>query len=244
MSHFSDDPHLAYQTQGSGPLVILLHGLLMRGTHWIQSGLVNTLSQHYCVAYLDLPGHGDSMALTHSESYTLENQASAVIQIIDELGYEKAHIIGYSAGAWLAAGLLKYYQDRLYSVVMGGWDIVGGLPAGPDGPMTFNSFMSYARKAAPDLTSWVTTSAEIGLSAFFNSLNQKYHMEAVVKQSTVPLLFWVGIHDFIYPDVKKWAMKNKHPFLSGNGNHIVTMLQPDLFVRDEIVSFIDMNHYE
>lgn len=238
MSISSRNSTLAYRTEGSGPLVVLLHGLLMSGESWVENGLVNALSKNYCVAFPDLSGHGDSKAFTHPDSYTLENQSAAVIQIIDELGYKKAHIIGYSAGAWLATGLLKYHRNRLSSVVIGGWDIVKGLPEGPDGPLTYNVFMSYARSTAPEMTSWVTPDAETGLKAFFNSLSQQQDMEIRVKHSEVPVLFWVGADDFIYHDVKNWAIENKRPFLSSHGNHLVAMLQPEPAIFHEILSFI------
>ncbi len=239
MPYSSDNFRWYYQTEGSGPLVVLLHGLLMNGQSWRQSGLVQALSKDYCVAYPDLPGHGLSDKTADSDAYSLRVQASGVIKLIDTIGYEKAQVIGYSSGAWLTAGLLQYYPERLSSALIGGWDIVNGLPQGPDGPLKFDFFMSYARKTAPELASWVTPDAEAGLSAFFHSLSQHQPMDTVIKQSCVPVAFWAGKDDPGYSSIEAWAKENEFPFLSGNGDHVTAMLQPDSLTLHQIQAFIN-----
>jgi len=97
----------------------MLHALLMDGQCWVDNGVVSALSPFFKVVYPDLSGHGASDKSNEQPLYTRENQALSVVKLMDELGYEKAHLIGYSAGAWLALGLLDAYPERLHSVVLG-----------------------------------------------------------------------------------------------------------------------------
>ncbi|MCG8708052.1 alpha/beta fold hydrolase [Brenneria sp. 4F2] len=134
--------YLYNQTKGNGPLVVLLHGLLMDGNSWISNGLVEALSQNFCVAYPDMLGHGMSAKPEEASQYDQEQQASNINQLINALGYAQAHVIGYSSGAWLAAGLVKYHPKSLSSLVIGGWDVENGLPEGPNGKLDFDTFFS------------------------------------------------------------------------------------------------------
>jgi hypothetical protein len=75
-------------------------------------------------------------------------------------------------GAWLGVGVAKYYPERLDSLVLGGWDVVNGLPPTSNGPLKFDAFTKFARATAPHLTRWVTTDSEPGLRACFDALGQ------------------------------------------------------------------------
>ncbi|KAA9001880.1 alpha/beta hydrolase [Affinibrenneria salicis] len=148
----NDEYKLHYRTEGNGPLVVLIHGLLMNGESWRQSGLVQVLRERCCVAYPDLLGHGMSDKPVTSGPYDQDKQAAGMVRLINEAGYRKAHIIGYSSGAWLALGMAKYYPQHLSSLLIGGWDVENGLPDGPNGSLSFDEFLNYAKLTAPELT--------------------------------------------------------------------------------------------
>jgi len=234
----TENSGLSCQTAGEGPLVVLLHGLLMSGESWRQSGLISVLSQHYCVACPDLPGHGNSVKSSEAGRYSLRKMAANVIAVIDRLGYERAHIIGYSAGGWLATGLLEFYPQRLSSLIIGGWDVVNGLPQGPHGRLSFADFMAYAQETAPEMAASVTEQTKPGLSAFFSSLSQPQQVAASLKQREIPTLFWAGRKDYCYPAVASWAADNDFPLLTAEGDHLAAMLQPDVRVREALCRFI------
>ncbi len=46
-----------YSVEGSGPLVILLHGLQSNAKSWKRWGVVDALADGYCVACVDSLGH-------------------------------------------------------------------------------------------------------------------------------------------------------------------------------------------
>ncbi|HAJ20794.1 MAG TPA: alpha/beta hydrolase, partial [Rhodospirillaceae bacterium] len=49
---------LAWHHCGSGPAVVLIHGVGLRAESW--SGILPGLAEQHSVYALDLPGHGDS----------------------------------------------------------------------------------------------------------------------------------------------------------------------------------------
>ncbi len=57
MPTLSGNIQLFYREEGNGPLVIMLHGLLMDGQCWIDNGFVSAFSSSFKVVAPDLPGH-------------------------------------------------------------------------------------------------------------------------------------------------------------------------------------------
>src|SRR5207302_7875330 len=89
-----------YSVEGSGPLVILLHGLLSNAKSWKRWGVVDALADGYCVACVDSLGHGLSDKPSDESVYGLEARSRDVVAVIDDLGFESAHVLGYSMGRW------------------------------------------------------------------------------------------------------------------------------------------------
>lgn len=226
------------QTTGEGPLVILLHGLLMNGDSWRENGLVAALSPYFRVAYPDLPGHGRTREALAVTAYGQGEMAAAVIDVINQLGYKKAHIVGYSAGGWLATALLNYHPQRLASLVIGGWDAVNGLPQGPNGPLSFADFMEFARATAPELAKQVTAGNEAEIGAFFSALAKPQQVEAGLQRQDLPTLFWAGREDACYPPIARWAANNGLPLLTAEGDHLTAILHPGTTIREEICRFL------
>ena len=111
-----------YTVDGSGSLVILQHGLLMDADSWTQSGIVDALADGFRVACVDSLGHGLSDKPSDPELYVQEQRSGDIVAVIDDLGYDRAHLVGYSMGGWLSVGAVKHYPKRLSSVILGGWD--------------------------------------------------------------------------------------------------------------------------
>ena len=93
-----------YTVEGAGPLVVLQHGLFSRGGHWKEHGFVDALSDKFRVASVDLLGHGLSDKPTDPALYAQEARAGDIAAVIDDLGYDRAHLIRYSMGGWIRSG--------------------------------------------------------------------------------------------------------------------------------------------
>lgn len=116
---------ISYLDQGSGEVVVLLHGLGSSASETWQSlpftktQLLHDLAKEYRVIAPDLRGHGKSDQPHDSTQYG-EEMALDVIRLLDHLKIKKAHVVGYSLGSAIAGKILVDHPDRLLSVVFGG----------------------------------------------------------------------------------------------------------------------------
>jgi pimeloyl-ACP methyl ester carboxylesterase len=91
---------LAYTRTGSGPPLVLFHGLGHRRQAW--DAVVDRLAPHREVIAVDLPGHGESPPLDMAGRTVLEVMSQGVIGVLDELGLERPHVAGNSLGGMIA----------------------------------------------------------------------------------------------------------------------------------------------
>jgi pimeloyl-ACP methyl ester carboxylesterase len=102
---------LFWDRAGSGEPLLLLHGIgTTRDDFW---ALRPALEAEYDVLAVDLPGHGDSPAL--SEWPTIRAITDAIEADLDALGMGRVHVLGNSLGARITLELAR--RDRALSVV-------------------------------------------------------------------------------------------------------------------------------
>jgi len=93
---------LAYDRQGDGPELVLLHGLGHRRQAW--NAVLDLLTPHRHVITVDLPGHGESPDLKADGQDPVEVVGAQLIDLLDELGIDRPHIAGNSLGGALGLG--------------------------------------------------------------------------------------------------------------------------------------------
>ena len=91
---------LAYERRGSGPPLVLLHGVGHRRQAW--DAVLYRLTPHRDVIAVDLPGHGESPPLPANATPVLSLMLDQVTALFDELGLDRPHIAGNSLGGRLA----------------------------------------------------------------------------------------------------------------------------------------------
>jgi pimeloyl-ACP methyl ester carboxylesterase len=94
---------LAYDRNGSGDPLLLVHGLGSARTTWLP--LLPALAARYDVIAVDLPGHGDTPPLPRTEPATPGRLAKRLALLLDELGLVSAHVMGNSLGGWVGLEL-------------------------------------------------------------------------------------------------------------------------------------------
>lgn len=113
---------IRYFTEGKGEAVVLIHGWMSDSTMWGRDAYGNTklrpLEGFQAIA-LDCRGHGKSDKPHVKEKYGAE-MAADVIRLLDHLKIKKAHLIGYSMGAFIAGKVAAAHPNRVLSVVYGG----------------------------------------------------------------------------------------------------------------------------
>lgn len=118
----SDGVDIAYIDEGSGEPVLLIHGFASNvATNWIDTGWVETLTRAgFRVIAYDNRGHGQSAKLYELEAYGAPLMAEDARRLLDHLGIERAHVLGYSMGARIAAFLAIAHPARVASLIFGG----------------------------------------------------------------------------------------------------------------------------
>lgn len=105
---------LAYQQIGAGKPLVFLHGYLENSAIWYP--IVSQLKDSHRCILIDFPGHGHS-AVT-SEISDMDDLASEVIAVLDDLGVEQATVVGHSMGGYVALALADIYAQRLNAFVL------------------------------------------------------------------------------------------------------------------------------
>ena len=96
--------------------VVLLHGFT--GSAETMSGLAEGLSDAYRVLAVDLPGHGKTeMPQSALRYFSMESTVSCLWDALDELGAERANLVGYSMGGRVALSAAVARPKRAASVV-------------------------------------------------------------------------------------------------------------------------------
>ncbi len=104
---------LAYDVVGEGQPVLLLHGFPFNRSMW--RGQAEFLSASYQVITPDLRGHGET---TVTETATMDEMASDVAALLDELKIERAVIGGLSMGGYVTLAFYKKFPQRVRALVL------------------------------------------------------------------------------------------------------------------------------
>jgi pimeloyl-ACP methyl ester carboxylesterase len=110
-----------YEVEGEGPAVLMQHGFAATCWTWRDFGYAQELSKIFKCIRVDARAHGESDKPHDLSLYRPEIIARDYTSILDTLGIEKCHYIGYSMGARIGlACLARYAPTRLNSLMLGG----------------------------------------------------------------------------------------------------------------------------
>jgi pyruvate dehydrogenase E2 component (dihydrolipoamide acetyltransferase) len=118
----SDPPLLGVQTprgpvvytdEGAGPVIVAVHGAPGGTGDWRWLGAA--LDRRVRFIRVALPGLGETPLLTeHGTSF--EARASLILEVLDELGVERAHWIGHSMGGGICVSAAHLAPNRVLGV--------------------------------------------------------------------------------------------------------------------------------
>jgi pimeloyl-ACP methyl ester carboxylesterase len=106
----ADGVSLRYRDVGTGDPIIFIHGY----TATLESmlGVANALPADYRKVALDIRGFGRSTKFSEPSRFG-QGMVDDVIHLMDELKIQRAHLVGHSMGALIAANVVAKYPARV-----------------------------------------------------------------------------------------------------------------------------------
>ncbi|MFC1848295.1 alpha/beta fold hydrolase [Chloroflexota bacterium] len=108
--------NINYKVNGEGEPLVLIMGFAGPGSAWFFQ--TRAFKKHYRVVTFDnrdaLFGKTDSTG----EAYTIKTMADDTIGLMDHLGIDRAHILGYSMGGMIAQEIAINYPERVRRLIL------------------------------------------------------------------------------------------------------------------------------
>jgi len=237
---------IRYVEQGTGVAIVLVPGYMIGLEPWLRTGIFSDLARDHRVVAYDIRGQGKSDKPHDPAAYRGELTAD-VVRLMGHLGVPKAHIVGYSLGAIIAAKLLTEHPEQFLTATLGGRAGLRGFTletqreidetaAELESDVPFRSFVQIPQgQAPPDDAEMRRLSAVAGgnndpkaLAAYWRGGRKSlYTTDAEIASTRVPVLGVVGSLDDV--DQMK-ALKTLLPAMSlvviDGATHVSAPRQP------------------
>jgi pimeloyl-ACP methyl ester carboxylesterase len=148
-----DGVRLYYEQSGSGTPLLFIHEFA--GDHRSWAPQVAHFSDRYrCIVY-GARGYPPSDVPADPDVYSMERAVADAVAILDEVGAEKAHVVGISMGGFTSMHLGRLHPDRLLSLT----SAACGYGAQPSAQERFrgeceNIAAAYDEEGADGVASW------------------------------------------------------------------------------------------
>ena len=113
---FNADQPIHWESTGTGPPLVLLHGL--GGDVTFFDGDQPALSQDHRLVMIDLRGSGTTPA--SNGGHRIEDLADDVAAVLDDANIDRAHVLGFSMGGQVALSFAHRHSERLNRLVLAG----------------------------------------------------------------------------------------------------------------------------
>ena len=116
------DIQLHYTERGAGEPLVLLHGNGEDGTYFTHQ--LDYFSKSYRVIAVDTRGHGRSPR--GEAPFTIRQFADDLLEFLNGLGVEKAHLLGFSDGGNIALVFALRHPERVGRLILNGANLDAG----------------------------------------------------------------------------------------------------------------------
>jgi pimeloyl-ACP methyl ester carboxylesterase len=124
---------ISYVEQGSGPVALFVHGVLLNGYLW-RHQLEELGSLRRCIAP-DLLAHGHT-EIAQDQDVSVTANAHMLAQFLDALGIEQVDLVGNDSGGGICQIFAALYPHRLRSLTLTNCDAHDNWP-----PQAFQPFV-------------------------------------------------------------------------------------------------------
>jgi pimeloyl-ACP methyl ester carboxylesterase len=117
-----DGVALAFERQGEGPVIVLVHGFgSSRVQNWKSTGWYGGLTAAgFSIVAMDCRGHGDSGKPHDEKSYGHDRMAADVVTVMDACSLKDPFVLGYSMGGFIGLRLLAAHPERVCKLAIAG----------------------------------------------------------------------------------------------------------------------------
>jgi len=119
---------LAYERHGKGTPLVLLHGYPL--DHHLWDEVAPLLKGSFDLIIPDLRGFGESTTI--DTPYTMDDFASDIAGLLDQLGIQKTAIAGHSMGGYVALAFARLYPERVNALGLVSTQILADPPEGKE----------------------------------------------------------------------------------------------------------------
>ena len=238
---------LAYLEMGTGPAVVIIHGVGGHKEDW--KGVAAALSATHHVFAIDMLGFGESSKT--GEDLSMPVQAAAIKALLESHGIAKADIVGNSVGGWVATTFAATYPERVRKLII--IDAAGfkAMFEGPP-PVNFDPNNAEEMQKLIDFTingpvaktpglaqhafeAYVSSGEKAITATWGKSLYASTRLEALFPKVKAPTLVLWGADDKLFPSVLCSAFSAQIPgstchMIPGAG-HFPQIDQPDATIK-------------
>ncbi len=244
----SDGVEIHYIVEGRGDPVVLLHGITgTAASNWGGAGIIGRLAEEFQVIAVDQRGHGMSGKPHDPASYG-ERMALDVVDLLDHLRLQQAHVVGYSMGGFITMKLVALAPDRLMSAVVGGagWSspelrdqamfdaLAASLEAGKGGGPLVEFLWPGDEPPTPEQVqaigqAMVASNDQMALAAVVRGMAALDVNAELLRINKVPTLNIIGSDDPLKPnaDALVDVMQEHRLHVIEGANHMTTLNSPE-----------------
>jgi len=235
-----DGTKLFYSIEGKGKPLVFCYGLVCSSLHWTYQ--IEHFQQDYKAIWFDYRGHQNSEVPKNLDSLTLENIASDLGVILDELNIDDAVFLGHSMGVNV---VLEFYRQQPKRVA--GMVLANGTAQRPlETLFRHNSLQAGFKilkkfyEKSPELVSlfWKSQKGNpfarslVALGGFNPHLTPKEDIELYIDQvaDTDPAILIHLIENYDAYDANAWLHTVQAPtlILSGEQDRLIPVEQQEL----------------
>ena len=146
---------LAYERRGKGSPLVLLHGFPL--DHHLWDEVVPLLEDTFDIILPDLRGFGEST--TVDSPYSMDDYAAEIAGLLDQLGIQRAAIVGHSMGGYAALAFARLYPERVSGLGLVSSQVLADAPERKEGryksaaDVSANGIESVVATMTPKFTS-------------------------------------------------------------------------------------------
>jgi pimeloyl-ACP methyl ester carboxylesterase len=226
---------ISYTEQGSGPVALFVHGVLLNGFLWRhqQAGLSDVRR----TIAVDLLAHGDT-EIAPDQDVSVAANAKMLNECLDALSIDKADVVGNDSGGGISQIFSALYPERVRSLTLTNCDTHDNWP-----PEAFKPFVAMVKTGGLR----GTLEAMLSNKSIFRShdaLGPAYeHPEKVTDETIERFLRPFVVTDQRTRDLERFVKAFDNKYTVAIESKLKTLRAPTVWGTDDIYFDVKWSHW-